>query len=308
MANVPLDAVVPRKEPVYSQNGINDSSLREQQMSLNNTHQGRVEPSADDCNRAVELVKYAEHNGEFSSDPLVRAAREREAGQRSAMDYLLLSTEEWKDGNYEKSLRNAYTGIAVGTANKRIMACLELRIGTVFQDLGSEDRSWELAGECFDTAMEMDPKFPLPYVFAGDLQFDQDEFDEAEALYKKAKQLDKKDPSSYNSLGYLYLEQERMEEAEEEFKKAEKLEPDLPIVHLHLAQVFQDQGRPDEAAQQFRKAIARYPENPMYYNYLAQLLMELEQPDEARKVVEKALTFAPENEALLDTQRILQKK
>ena len=79
-------------------------------------------------------------------------------------------------------------------------------------------------------------------------------------------------------------------------------------MHLHLAQVFKDQGRPDEAAQQFRKAIARYPENPMYYNYLAQLLMELEQPDEARKVVEKALTFAPENEALLDTQRILQKK
>ncbi|MBN2804638.1 MAG: tetratricopeptide repeat protein [Deltaproteobacteria bacterium] len=264
-------------------------------------------PNKSDIEAALNLIKYAEHNAAFSSEPLVEAALNRSDDEKSALDYLLISTDYWKNGEYEKSLRNAYTGVALNSSDTRVKASLELRLGTVFQDLGSEDRSWELAEKCFNEAIEIDKSFPLSYVFAGDLQFDLGEYDDAEELYQKARQMDVNDPATYNSLGYLYLEQERNKEAEEAFRAAEKLEPELPIVHLHLATLFQEQGRNDEAVEEFEKAIAMYPENALWYCHLSMLLLELKQFDKAEDVIKKAKKISPKNETVLSVVKEIKK-
>lgn len=258
----------------------------------------RTIPSNDDNTTAVSLVKYAEHNPTFCDEPLVAAALSREDLARSATDYLLLSTNEWKEGNYEKSLRLAYTGIAVGCEDKTISSCLELRLGTVFHDLSTEDRAWELANDCYDTAKNIAPDFALPDIFIGDLLFDQDEFEDAEAAYNEAKKKDDQDPSIYNSLGYLYMEQDENFKAEKAFKDAICRKPEIPIIHLHLATMYQEQGRLDEAVEEFEKAIAKYPENGLWYLHLGLLLMDLEKNQEASDAFEKAAALRPDDESI----------
>jgi tetratricopeptide (TPR) repeat protein len=264
-------------------------------------------PANEQISDAVKLVQYAEHNASFSSEPLVVQAQNRNDTERSALDYLLISTENWKNGDYEKSLRNAYTGIAVKSDDKRIMACLELRLGTVFQDLGSEDRSWELAEKCFNDAINIDDSFQMSYICAGELQFDLEEFEDAEELYKKAKKIDATDPTIYNSLGYLYLEQDRNKEAEQEFRTAENLEPELPIIHLHLATLFQEQGRSDEAVSEFKKAIDKYPENGLWYAHLGLLLIDIGRTDEAADIIKKAQKLSPASDAVIKAVAALKK-
>jgi len=251
----------------------------------------RYVPTEAEQEEAVRLVMYAEHNANFAAEILVCAAAERLPEARSAVDYLLLSTDAWQDGRYEQSLRMAYAGIFLTPKNPRILACLELRLGTLFADLANEERALELAEGQILEAQNIDKTFSLPLIFEGDVLFDNEDFDEAEALYQRAAQLNPDDPLSLSSLGYLYLEQDRLTDAEQAFRKAQQLQPTLPIVHLHMATLLQRQKKWEEAVRELQAAIEHQPENPHHYRVLADLFVDMGRRDEADRYYEKALSL-----------------
>ncbi|MCH8295062.1 tetratricopeptide repeat protein, partial [Candidatus Poribacteria bacterium] len=82
------------------------------------------------------------------------------------------------------------------------------------------------AEDAFRKAIELDPKFALPWYNLGILLKDLERFEEAEDAYRKAIELDPKDTDPWYNLGHLFLRNlGRFGDAENAYWKAIELDP-----------------------------------------------------------------------------------
>ncbi len=231
-----------------------------------------------------ELLKYEKRSQDFNNDDsnnskesimnniaLYREAIDRGVKQRSDLDFLIISTKEWKDKNYGEALRQAYYGLLI-SENKKIKSLLEMRIGTIYRSF----KKYEIAKEQFKTSIALDENniyaynfLGLTYKKLGDTEKAVEKYLEAieiddsyfyppynlAILYTKEKEyykaiekflaaiaIDDKQKKTYNQLGNLYLYTGNYLDSEKNYFKAIELDPNYKVVYKNLNKLYNKQN------------------------------------------------------------------
>jgi tetratricopeptide (TPR) repeat protein len=126
---------------------------------------------------------------------------------------------------------------------------------------------------------------------------------EARKAVQSALILDENNVEALRREGYLLIEDENFEEAEAIYERLLSIDPDDDLAHDSLANVLHKLGKDDAAIAHHEKAIALDPDYaPHYFNY-ANTLYDLKRYDEALKMYEKAFALDPE---LKEAERMIE--
>ena len=110
---------------------------------------------------------------------------------------------------------------------------------------------------------------PEKYMRAGFINFQNQEYDQAIANFKKATELEPKAAAAYNMMGMAYrfkakllgMPELRAKEIEA-FQKALEANPKNWVAMINLGTTYYHQGEKVKAAALFKKALTLYPEHP----------------------------------------------
>ena len=180
----------------------------------------------------------------------------------------------------------------------------------------------------FKRAIQLDPKYPAPYLGLSDLSqqkgdqaaaatflrkavalapdnsgvqaawghflFNQKKFPEAEQALRKAVQLDPKSPGVRSLLGDLYfLGLKKAPEAITFYKESLALNPSDAHTNFMLGVALLASGKPDEGEQQFVKARDADPKDPVIRKNLANLELRRDELDPASQNYQEASNLVP---------------
>lgn len=271
--------------------GIDPSTIKNLTLGKGKFKVERYEYTASQRKETIMLVDDERVKG-ISHEPLVEAAKQRAEQKKSAEDYLLLSTDAWKNKRYEEGLQYAYAGLALKQKDVRIQAILQHRIASIFEGMGAIKQA--IAG--YSKAIQTDPTFSWSHNNLGNIYKQQGKFVEAEIEYKKAIELDPKDPHMYNNLAVLYKAQGKYEQAEIWFRKAIDLDSSYVNGYYNLGNLYQIQDKFAEAEASYRKAIEFYPGFVDAHINLGIAYEAQDKFAEAEASYRKALIFDPEDE------------
>ena len=136
------------------------------------------------------------------------------------------------------------------------------------------------------------PKDPRIHAQIGLVAFGRQDWDGAIKALSRAVELDPKFTLPYNQLGYAYRFQGKLAEAEKTFQKYAELLPDDPNPHDSYAELLMRMGRFDESIGRYRKALQVDPLFLSAYVGIANDQMFLGKGDEARATLQQMLTKA----------------
>jgi Tfp pilus assembly protein PilF len=161
---------------------------------------------------------------EQQAEKLATEASRRSEQERSAEDYLMLATQEWRAKRYDAALQNAYSGLLVASPGTRTHATLLHRAGSAYHYMGQHQY-----GEAhYRKAIAADPRFSLPHNNLGLLLSNTGRNEEAEREYREAIRLDPENAMAHNNLGVLLGDTGRKEEAKRAFAEAKRLRDKAP--------------------------------------------------------------------------------
>ncbi len=183
-------------------------------------------------------------------------ARKRKDEERAPEDYLVLANEAWRGKKYEEGLALAYVGLHLEPKDPRTRAGLHTVLGLIYSGL----KSYPLAEENYQKALEIDSNFVDTHYNLGNLYSDQKQYAKAEVAYHKALELDPKDADAHNNLGSLYAQLNRLPEAEDNINRALELDANEPIHHVSLGELYVKQENLNEAEASFKKALELDPD------------------------------------------------
>jgi tetratricopeptide (TPR) repeat protein len=219
---------------------------------------------------------------------LVQETKDTPDAKRSAADYLILATDNWKAGNYIEGIAFAQQGLRLDPKDTRLKATLLHRMGALLGGIGDK------AEEFYYKSIGVDSKFSWPYINLGDLYWNLKRYDEAETAFRKALELDPDDRDAYNGLGNVLKDLERYDEAEIAYHKALELDPEFVYAHTGLGNILLELKRYDEAKTAYNKALEFDPQYGDAYHGLGNVHRDLERYDEAETAYRKALDLDPE--------------
>ncbi|MCB0154416.1 MAG: tetratricopeptide repeat protein, partial [Anaerolineae bacterium] len=128
----------------------------------------------------------------------------------------------------------------------------------------------------------------------GDIYIQQQQTDQAIALYQSATEANPTEAWPLRLLGNAYALVGDNEQALAAFKQALVLEPDNASLYTQLGNLYQwNRQQPAEALPYYRRAVALAPDQGWYYTTLAGALFALGQKTEAQKTLETALRREP---------------
>ena len=136
------------------------------------------------------------------------------------------------------------------------------------------------------------PNDPRIHATIGIVVFARQDYDGAIRSLSRAVELDPKFTLPYNQLGYAYRAQGKNAEAEKTFKKYAELLPDDPNPHDSYAELLMRLGRFDESITEYRKAIQIDPYFLSAYIGIANNQIFAGKGDEARATLKQMLTKA----------------
>ncbi len=123
-----------------------------------------------------------------------------------------------------------------------------------------------------------------------------DDFEAAEADFRRALDLSPDQPQVLNYLGYSYVEQGRnLEEALEMIERAVAARPDSGYIVDSLGWAFYRLGRYDEAVAPMETAVSLMPIDPVLNDHLGDVLWAVGRQLEARFQWKRALSFAEDD-------------
>ena len=124
-------------------------------------------------------------------------------------------------------------------------------------------RAFEPLAVCID----MQPRFPWPYVLRGLANSQVGDFEAAVADFGRAEQGDLDPLARYGILvnrGVVRVKERKLELAAADFAKAAELRPGQWQAYANLAETLMQLGRTDDALAQLGKAIERHPSAALY--------------------------------------------
>lgn len=117
--------------------------------------------------------------------------------------------------------------------------------------------------------------------------------------YESALRIDPTNPQITLMLAQLYYNNQDFENAEAMFKKVIVLEPKFGETYYSLALLYSELHRNEEAIEQFVLAKKLMPKNTRVYYNLGVLYFNLKEINKAEKVLKQGLQIEPENRDLL---------
>ena len=130
-------------------------------------------------------------------------------------------------------------------------------------------------------AIRREPGDPVKQQRLGDIVYEQQRYEEAQAAYKKAADLEPGNATYHGGLGRALLAQKRYPEAEAALLEATRLDPRDPLYHSELGQALLAQKRYPEAEAALLEATRLDPRNPLYHDELRQALLAQKRYPEA---------------------------
>jgi Flp pilus assembly protein TadD len=143
------------------------------------------------------------------------------------------------------------------------------------------------AEQAYRRAIELDPRYALPWHNLGIQLGDLRRYEEAEQAYRRAMELDPRDADPWNNLGILLRELERYGEAEQAYRRAIELDPRYAAPWNNLGVELERLERPGEAESAYRKAIELNPRSAFPWSNLGQTLEPF--PSRHQEAAEAAL-------------------
>ena len=156
------------------------------------------------------------------------------------------------------------------------------------QEAGAKSRPAEQDQLLAELAKQF-PSDPRIHNQIGNIAFGRQDFDTALRELSRAVELDPKFTLPYNQLGYTYRAQGKLAEAEKTFQKYAELLPDDPNPHDSYAELLMRMGRFDESIGRYRKALQVDPFFPSAYVGIANNQIYLGKGDEARATLKQLL-------------------
>ena len=151
----------------------------------------------------------------------------------------------------------------------------------------------------FDEAMEwyqrprLDPRRPMPHLFAGRLMQQQGKYDEAARFFAAAQQLEPNSAQHVADCARLWLDRQDNEAAERQYRLALAVNSDFAEAHQGLGLALLEQGRLDEAEASFREAVRAGPTLAAPWVGLARLQAERGDAVESCQSARTALSIRP---------------
>ncbi len=149
-----------------------------------------------------------------------------------------------------KSNRGHRISTFLKSASVMVVVCLSV---------ATADRNlvWSSTLKLWADATEKSPEKSRPYSNLGKAYYEIQEWDKAEALFKKSISLFSLFPEPHYNLGNLYLDQKKYGEAEAELKTVLQLNPDHTNAYFSLGSVYNQTGRYEKAVRQYRRSIEK---------------------------------------------------
>ncbi len=110
--------------------------------------------------------------------------------------------------------------------------------------------------ELVRTVLIFTPKDDKALMLYGRLLYQQEKYDEAEAVYRNLAKMHPESPMVYNNLGQALAKQYRFNEAIEVLSTARKKDPASPIISLNLAGAYAVIGERGKAKYYFKEAYS----------------------------------------------------
>ncbi len=165
-------------------------------------------------------------------------------------------------------------------------------------DFLEENQEWQLAEAAYRKSVELDPKHAWPWNNLGNLlQGHLQRPAEAEAAYRKSIKLDPTDAYPWNNLGNLLANRlQRFAEAEAAYRTAIELDPKLAHPWNSLGNLLHDHLQlPAEAEAAYRKSIELDPKYAHPWHGLGNALQSLLRPAEAEAAYRKSIELDPKH-------------
>lgn len=173
-------------------------------------------------------------------------------------------------------------------------------VGATGADQAREDEErlerYELAAGAIEQFLDIAPNDPDAVRYAAMMHQAREEWDEAEALWKKYQGLRPGDPDGYRRLAGVYLVSNREALAKEQLEKLYPLTEDEPDVCKRLATMARGRKDPDAAASWLERAINIDPYDGETHRELGEVYEELGRAPEA-ELHYHSMTLLPQEAA-----------
>lgn len=161
------------------------------------------------------------------------------------------------------------------------------------------------AVDCFQRAIDKDPRYALPYVGIADVFNMLAEFGfippreaylKSRELLKRAREIDDSLSELYFSLAFVaYCYEWDLPAAERFARRSIELNPRSMEAHSSRAEILGIWGRAEEALQEVKLAVELDPLSPLIHSLYGVILAELGQLQESRDEMLRALAMEPDN-------------
>jgi len=225
-------------------------------------------------------LRYLALDYEGAREPFEKALEleKADADAHLGMAELLRYTHE-----LEKALEHAETAVRI-SAEPRHYGVL----GLVLMDLSRFDE----AADAFRSAIAKAPNLAMAHMRLAQALTGQDQYEQAEAEYRKAVQLDKEDSEIWQSFGFFKEQTGDFAGGEECYRRALELDPGCQGPRCPLARLLVFQGRQEEAWD----TLSTVDAGAIPAELLAAVLAHMGRSTEAREALERAAGLGDEDE------------
>ncbi|MBE9476887.1 MAG: tetratricopeptide repeat protein [Proteobacteria bacterium] len=183
------------------------------------------------------------------------------------------------------------------------------RVHMIQGDVYSGEKQFREANKAYTVAislLEQEKASQWFLYYARGVSFERlDEWDKAEADFRKALELSPNQPSTLNYLGYSLVEKRiKLEEAQELIERAVKWRPNDGFITDSLGWLLYRIGKFEEAVQPMERAVELMPTDPIINDHLGDVYWKTGRVREAQFQWRRALSFDPEEK---DAKRIRRK-
>jgi tetratricopeptide (TPR) repeat protein len=218
-------------------------------------------------------------------ESLVRLAAETVLGQVNP--YVLAAYREDRR-EYEKAVELIERMIQSPTEDRRHKEAAFNLWGNALKDQTKYDE----AIAKYQTAIELDPKDPLPYYNWGAVLYSQKKYSEAIAKYQRVTELDPKLAAAYYNWGTALYSLNRGDEAVAKWRTTIELDPRDALPYNAWGNVLSDHKKYDEAITKYQKAIELNPKFAAPYTNWGVALRDEGKYDEAMAKLKKAVELS----------------
>lgn len=164
--------------------------------------------------------------------------------------------------------------------------------------LSLEEKDTRSAIATYQQSLRLAPDQAATHMALGNIYFDEQDYEQAQAAYAQAVKLDGSASNRY-SLGQALLELGRYDDAERQFLKVDELSPRKPDGDFGLGLTYARQGRAEEAISAFRRAVDTQEDFWFSYEELGFVLADQGEFEQAQALVDTLAPQAPELAATL---------